>query len=55
MLSNTKEKLIAYAQTLPASTERAQAYSIANLTAGDSTANALLDDHSTLDGGATCS
>ena len=55
MLRKTQERLIAYAQTLPASTERAQAYNIAGLTAGDSTANALLDDHSTLDGGATCS
>jgi hypothetical protein len=50
MLANTKQKLISYAQTLPASTERAQAYNIANLTAGESIAQAILDDHETLDG-----
>jgi hypothetical protein len=50
MLANTKEKMITYAQTLPASTERAQAYNIANLTAGESIAQSILDDHATLDG-----
>jgi len=50
MLKNTKEKMLNHAQTLKPGSDRARCYHIANLAAGSSIAEALENDHHSLDG-----
>lgn len=50
MYKNTKDKMIAYAQMLKPSVERAQAYHIANLEVITTIADALENDHRSQDG-----
>lgn len=50
MLRDTKEKILAYANTLPPSSARAQCNLMANLTVGShkTIANAITNDHCTI-------
>jgi len=50
MKTQTKNKLISYAQTLTEGSSRAQCYHIASLTVNETIANTLKMDHSSQDG-----